>query len=111
MRGPLGATLVARDRCEFRVWAPFVDRVDLHLVAPAEGRVGMAKDADGYHSATVDGQEGESYFYTVNGTDRPDPASRLQPEGVHGPSEVVGQDFAWHDEAWRGVALEDLIMY
>ncbi|HKS23397.1 MAG TPA: malto-oligosyltrehalose trehalohydrolase [Thermoanaerobaculia bacterium] len=112
MRGPsLGATLVARDRCEFRVWAPFAGRVDLHLVAPGEGRVGMAKDAHGYHSATIDCEEGTRYFYTVNGTDRPDPASRLQPEGVHGPSEVVGNHFEWHDAGWRGVALEDLVMY
>jgi maltooligosyltrehalose trehalohydrolase len=111
MRGPLGATLVARDRCEFRVWAPFVDRIELHIVAPGEARVAMAKDANGYHSATVDCQEGSRYFYTVNGTDRPDPASRLQPEGVHGPSEVIGTDFAWHDQHWRGLALEDLVMY
>ena len=71
----------------------------------------MTKDARGYHSAAIDCGEGTRYFYVVNGTDRPDPASRLQPEGVHGPSEVVGRDFAWHDDGWRGVALEDLVMY
>jgi len=71
----------------------------------------MAKDARGYHSASVDCGEGMRYFYVVNGVDRPDPASRLQPEGVHGPSEVVGREFLWHDEHWRGVALEDLVLY
>jgi len=112
MSGPaLGAALVARDRCEFRVWAPFVERVELHVVAPEERRIAMAKDDRGYHAVPVDCAEGTRYFYTVNGTDRPDPASRLQPEGVHGPSEVVARDFAWHDGGWRGVALEDLVMY
>src|SRR5439155_23690118 len=43
--------------------------------------------------------------------DRPDPASRLQPHGVHGPSEVVARDFAWQDDGWRGVALEDFVVY
>jgi maltooligosyltrehalose trehalohydrolase len=107
----VGAKLVASDRCEFRVWAPFVDAVELHLVAPAERRVPMEKDARGYHSATVDCGEGTRYFFVVNGTDRPDPASRLQPEGVHGPSEVVGRAFAWHDEGWRGIAIEDFVGY
>ncbi len=71
----------------------------------------MTKDAGGYHSASIDCGEGTRYFYVVNGVDRPDPASRLQPEGVHGPSEVVGREFEWHDENWRGVALEDLVFY
>jgi maltooligosyltrehalose trehalohydrolase len=107
----LGANLVASDRCEFRVWAPSIDSVELHIVAPAERRVPMMKDERGYHNASIDCGEGTRYFFMVNGTDRPDPASRLQPEGVHGPSEVVGRAFAWHDDAWRGVGLEDLVVY
>jgi maltooligosyltrehalose trehalohydrolase len=108
---PLGATLVGPGRCEFRVWAPFAEGVELHVVAPAERRVAMAKGGWGYHEVTVDCGEGTRYFYVVNGTDRPDPASRLQPEGVHGPSEVVGREFAWHDGGWVGVRLEDLVVY
>ena len=93
------------------MWAPFVDAVELHVVAPSELRVEMAKDERGYHSVAIECGEGTRYFFVVNGTDRPDPASRLQPEGVHGPSEVVGRAFEWHDDAWRGIAIEDLVMY
>jgi maltooligosyltrehalose trehalohydrolase len=107
----LGANLLAPDRCELRVWAPLIDVVELHIVAPEERRVAMVKDARGYHAVTIECAEGARYFYVVNGTDRPDPASRLQPEGVHGPSEVVGRGFDWHDGEWRGVALEDFVVY
>src|SRR5204863_2134051 len=89
----------------------FAGDVELHVVAPAERRVAMAKGGRGYHELTVDCGEGTRYFYVVNGTDRPDPASRLQPEGVHGPSEVVGREFAWHDGGWVGVGIEDLVVY
>jgi maltooligosyltrehalose trehalohydrolase len=108
----LGATLLDADRCEFRVWAPQRERVELHLVAPRERRVPLKKDRGGYYSAVVDDcAEGTRYFYTLDGQDRPDPASRHQPEGVHGPSEVVGRDFDWNDAGWKGVALEDYVVY
>jgi maltooligosyltrehalose trehalohydrolase len=109
---PLGAQLDGK-RCEFRVWAPQCERVELHIVAPEERRVAMEKDRSDYHSATVDDcAEGTRYLYVLDGGDeRPDPASRLQPEGVHGPSEVVGRDFEWHDDGWTGVALEDYVVY
>jgi maltooligosyltrehalose trehalohydrolase len=45
------------------------------------------------------------------GGEFPDPASRYQPEGVHGPSEVVDPRFDWHDENWSGIPLEDYIIY
>jgi maltooligosyltrehalose trehalohydrolase len=107
----LGANLVGPERCEFRVWAPSIEDVELHIVAPSERRVPMTKDERGYHGADVECGEGTRYFYAVRGTDRPDPASRLQPEGVHGASEVVGRAFEWRDEAWRGVAIEELVVY
>jgi maltooligosyltrehalose trehalohydrolase len=113
---PFGISLGAHldgTRCEFRVWAPQRERVDLHIVAPAERRVPMTRDANGYYSVVVDDcAEGTRYLYVLDGGDeRPDPASRLQPEGVHGPSEVVGRDFEWHDGDWTGVALEDYVVY
>jgi len=108
---PLGANLIDANRCEFRVWAPRLDVVELHIVAPEERRLAMRKSENGYHDLTIDCGPGTRYFFTVNGTDRPDPASRLQPEGVHGPSEVVGPEFEWHDAGWRGVALEDFVVY
>ena len=108
----LGARLVDSNRTEFRVWAPELERVELHLVAPEERRVPMQKTSTGYHEAAVDCGEGTRYLYVLAGGDeRPDPASRFQPEGVHGPSEVVGEHFDWHDEGWSGVALEDYVVY
>jgi maltooligosyltrehalose trehalohydrolase len=81
-------------------------------VAPKEQRVTLTKTADGYHEAVVgDCPEGTRYFFTIGDTDRPDPASRHQPEGVHGPSEVVKRDYEWRDTKWTGLPLEDLVVY
>src|SRR4051812_17505565 len=99
---PLGANLIEADRCEFRVWAPEIDNVELHIVAPDERRIALTKNARGYHEATIDAGAGTRYFFSIDGNDRPDPASRLQPDGVHGPSEVVPREFEWHDAGWEG---------
>ncbi|HKR66787.1 MAG TPA: malto-oligosyltrehalose trehalohydrolase, partial [Thermoanaerobaculia bacterium] len=108
----LGARLLDNDRCEFRVWAPQRDRVTLHIVAPNERRVTLEKNANGYHEAIVDDcREGTRYLFDLGGTERPDPASRSQPDGVHKASEVIGSDFEWHDEGWTGIALEDYVLY
>jgi maltooligosyltrehalose trehalohydrolase len=110
---PLGAQVLYGNRCAFRVWAPLRERVELHILAPKERRVPMVKDANGYHEAVVENcGEGARYKFALDdGNEWPDPASRLQPEGVHGPSEVVGSDFVWHDEGWTGIALEDIVVY
>ncbi|HEX6177906.1 MAG TPA: malto-oligosyltrehalose trehalohydrolase, partial [Thermoanaerobaculia bacterium] len=108
----LGARLLDANRCEFRVWAPQRERIEVHIVAPNERRVPLHKNG-GYHEAVVeDCPEGTRYLYAIDGgNERPDPASRHQPDGVHGPSEVIGRDFEWHDGGWRGVALEDYVVY
>src|SRR3954468_9136267 len=110
-RPALGANLIETGRCEFRIWAPQIDLVELHIVAPDDRHVPLKKNVRGYHEAVVDAGAGTRYFFVINGTDRPDPASRLQPEGVHGPSEVVPREFEWHDGDWRGVPLEDYVVY
>jgi maltooligosyltrehalose trehalohydrolase len=107
----LGANLIESSRCEFRVWAPEIDAIELHIVAPDERRITLTKNARGYHEATIDAGAGTRYFFVVGGNDRPDPASRLQPDGVHGASEVVAREFEWHDAGWTGVALEDYVVY
>jgi maltooligosyltrehalose trehalohydrolase len=109
---PLGARLLANNRCEFRVWAPKRDAVELHILTPNVRRIEMKKNANGYHEAVVDDcPEGTRYLFAFGGNERPDPASRLQPDGVHQASAVVGSDFEWHDEGWKGIALEDLVVY
>jgi maltooligosyltrehalose trehalohydrolase len=108
----LGAHLIDASRCEFRVWAPAVDEVELHIVAPRDRRITLQQCDGGYHEAVVDNcPAGTRYFFVINENDRPDPASRLQPEGVHGPSEVVGKKFAWTDAAWKGIELADYVIY
>jgi len=108
----LGARLLDKSRCEFRVWAPSIDDVELHIVAPEDRRVRLKKNAAGYHEAIADRvKEGTRYFFVIGDRERPDPASRLQPESVHGPSEVVGREFKWSDANWKNIAFEDYVIY
>ncbi len=87
--------------------------MSVHIVAPDDSLVRMEEAGDGYYEATVQGIEpGARYFYRLdNQTERPDPASRFQPEGVHGPSEIVEPRFSWSDEAWHGRPLPEYIFY
>lgn len=110
----LGAVPLGPDRCEFIVWAPLRDRVQLHLVSPRDRLVPMERSERGYHRAIVEGvAPGARYLYRLGESlERPDPASRSQPEGVHGPSEVMDTaGFTWSDTSWFGVPLEKLIFY
>lgn len=104
---------MGNQRCLFRVWAPFATRVELHLVAPTERVAPMQPARNGYFENTIEDVEpGARYFYRLDGgRDLPDPASRFQPEGVHGPSEVVNPEFPWSGAEWAGRALEDYIFY
>ena len=66
----------------------------------------------GYFETEIDGIEpGTAYRYRLDGRELADPASRFQPEGVHGPSQVVAADFDWRDRGWRGLSLSDLVVY
>jgi maltooligosyltrehalose trehalohydrolase len=73
----------------------------------------MARDPDGYYRLTVpDVAPGTRYRYLLSGNkSRPDPASRFQPEGVHGPSEVVDPSFPWTDQAWINSPLAEYVFY
>jgi len=97
----------------FRVWAPWAGQVQVHFVAPIDRIIPLSKTERGYHQLTVDNVVPEClYFYKLGeGKERPDPASRSQPQGVHGPSEVIDSDFDWQDRAWRGIPLVDYVIY
>lgn len=73
----------------------------------------LTKNADGYHEGIVDDcPAGTRYVFNLGeDKERPDPASRLQPDGVHEPSEVVGPAFEWQDASWKGIPLADLVAY
>src|SRR3972149_713002 len=95
-------------RCEFTVWAPFQKEVALKIVSPQEKIIPMEKDSKGYWKITVgDTSDKTRYLYQLNdGKERPDTASHFQPEGVHGPSQVIDHDsFRWEDREWNGIPL------
>ncbi len=110
---PLGATYRAEGVCHFYVWAPKAKSVAVRLLDPEERLVKMEALKDGFYQAIIEGvQPGTRYFYRLDGErDRPDPASRFQPEGVHGPSQVIDPTFAWEDSCWSGIPLQHYIIY
>ncbi len=96
---------------QFRLWAPRLREV---RVAIGEQVIAMQPGNDGEFTASAEGlRAGADYFYLVDGERRlPDPVSRWQPDGVHGPSRVVDPAaFAWSDQKWRGIPLENYIIY
>jgi len=110
----VGAIYRGSGVCEFTVWAPHKSRISLRLVGGPSKIVDMKKDGLGYWKLTLDDvKPGTRYIYRLNGAvDRPDPASNLQPEGVHGPSQVVDHiSHRWCDGGWGGVPLKDMVIY
>ncbi|MDD2677204.1 MAG: malto-oligosyltrehalose trehalohydrolase [Methylacidiphilaceae bacterium] len=97
----------------FCVWAPYRSRCELSLVDPIQRIYPMEKDRAGYWTVTVpEAKPGWLYQYRLDGEkELPDPASRCQPRGVHGPSQVVDDSFAWTDQSWPGLALSDYVLY
>ncbi len=109
----LGSHFLGDRRCAFALWAPLLKQAAVRLVAPEERLIPMVRNERGYWHATVTGIDpGALYCYRWDGeTDRPDPASHSQPQGVHGPSRVVDHAFAWTDAGWRPPPLERWVMY
>jgi maltooligosyltrehalose trehalohydrolase len=111
----LGAVPLASGGVRFAVWAPRCARVAVHVVAPGPARIApLAPAGDGRFAGTLDGVgPGAHYFYRLDDhVDRPDPVSRSQPEGVHGPSAVVDPAaFPWTDGGWPGVPHRALRFY
>ncbi|MGA9592759.1 MAG: malto-oligosyltrehalose trehalohydrolase [Candidatus Acidiferrales bacterium] len=111
---PLGARQSAHGDCSFLVWAPVARRVDLQLEERVSSVAAMEQLDDGYfHLARPGVPAGTNYFYRLDGEKlRPDPASRFQPSGVHGPSQVLNaESFAWSDAGWKGTPLDDVVLY
>ena len=109
----VGTTRLPDGSWQFLVWAPNHRSVSLHL-SDTNDVVPMESLARGYHRAIVrDLRSGVRYFYRLDhGRDVPDPASRFQPEGVHGPSQLVDTDgFRWTDQSWKGRALQSSVFY
>lgn len=112
-RYPIGVEPVPGDRVLVRVWAPACRSVSL-LIGPEERAVALAAEGDGYFSATVEGVPvGSPYRFRLDGgTAFPDPASRFQPDGPEGPSQVVDPSaFPWTDDGWAGCTLRGQVIY
>ncbi len=95
------------EEARFRVWAPDASSVKIRLESPAPSReIPMMREFQGYHTQRIGGLEpGDRYHYLVDDQGPfPDPASRWQPEGVHGPSALVDPSrYLWNDESFTGV--------
>ncbi len=112
-RFPIGAE-VRPDGTHFRVWAPAPRNIELVLEGDHSGdRVALEKEADGYYSAFASGVgAGTRYKYRLDGALYPDPASRFQPEGPAGPSQVVDPGrYRWSSGQTRGIEMHGQIMY
>jgi maltooligosyltrehalose trehalohydrolase len=88
--------------------------VEVRLLSPRKRTVSLAREKYGYHCGVAEEvPPGALYLYRLDGEkERPDPASRFQPRGVHGPSQVVDRNsFSWDDADWEGLSLESYILY
>jgi maltooligosyltrehalose trehalohydrolase len=102
------------------VWAPHAQRVSVRISEP--GQMGSGSEwtapleprADGWYAADVpEARSGRDYGFLLNDEERllPDPRSRRQPFGVHGPSRFYDSSFAWRDAGWEGKALPESVLY
>lgn len=108
----MGATPIPRG-VRFKVWAPKPKRVEVELLETGE-RVALERgDGDVWSALVAQARPGTRYWYRLDGRlARPDPYSRSQPDGPHGPSAVVDPDaYRWRDENWRGQGIRGLVIY
>jgi maltooligosyltrehalose trehalohydrolase len=117
-RLPVGAEVQPGGGVHFRVWAPDWEQLELVLEdRDTAGRtecLPMTREPDGYFALHVpQAGAGTRYRFRLGGESLyPDPASRWQPEGPHGPSEVVDPGaYAWQDGGWNGVTLAGQVIY
>ncbi|HUX69522.1 MAG TPA: malto-oligosyltrehalose trehalohydrolase [Cellulomonadaceae bacterium] len=98
-----------------RVWAPSAETVELVLPGDSgtEARIRMSRSVGGWWVAETNLAHGTDYAFAVDGGDpRPDPRSRWQPQGVHGPSRALDVDrFAWTDGGWSGRDARGAVVY
>ena len=119
-RLPIGAELAPNGDAHFRVWAPKHRRIDVVFVDSKQstGILTLKRESRptvGYFSGLAHNvRPGTKYQYRIDGRARlfPDPASRFQPEGPHGPSQIVDpRSFAWSDRDWRGINIKGQVLY
>jgi malto-oligosyltrehalose trehalohydrolase len=109
---PFGADMRPDGMVRFRLWAPAQGQISLFIEGQA-GPMPITPLEDGWHELTVEATAGTRYrFMLPGGLLVPDPASRYQPEDVHGPSEVIDPHaYQWSDGGWRGRPWEESVIY
>src|SRR5579871_943798 len=111
-RFPVGAEVLPHGGVSFRVWAASRRKVE---VVPERGTaMELQPEGGGYFSGILAGaSHGDRYRFRLDSAGAfPDPASRFQPDGPHGPSQVVDPTrFAWSDSSWQGAAIEGQVLY
>jgi maltooligosyltrehalose trehalohydrolase len=110
-----GANLI-EGGVQFRVWAPRAEQLSVCIAGRGESVLAMERGPDDVFTGFAQGiSAGAEYSFALDSDRnrrRPDPVSRYQPHGVHGPSRVIDPDeFEWSDGAWRGLPLEELFIY
>ncbi|OJH34043.1 malto-oligosyltrehalose trehalohydrolase [Cystobacter ferrugineus] len=113
-RHPLGTHVLGKGQTRFRVWAPRRRRVDVCLQEAAGVRyLPLEPRPRGYFEGIHPVVPGSLYKYRLDGGECfPDPCSRFQPQGPHGPSQVVDPtSHAWKDMDWKGITLEGQVLY
>ncbi len=115
-----GAQIHPDGSCTFRVWAPQAGSVKIvfeHGRPPLELTRSAIPQDSGFFVATARpgaAPVGARYRIALDTSSQPlpDPASRFQPDGIHGASEIVDPaDFRFTDAGWRGLELRDLMFY
>lgn len=112
---PFGTELLPDGRVRFRLWAPAAEHVELCLGSgEVEATLRMAAEQEGWFGIITDKAAVQTrYRYRIDGDMRvPDPASRFQPDDVHGTSEVIDpRAYTWRDGGWRGRPWEEAVIY
>src|SRR6185295_720798 len=109
---PIGVEPIDSRTAHVRVWAPRVSCVQ--VVTGSGEHTPLNREDGGYFSGAVSASAGDRYRFKLDDDEKlyPDPASRFQPEGPHGPSEIIdARTFPWTDHAWEGPQLEGQIVY
>src|SRR5918999_113533 len=113
-RLPCGVEIQKNGQVHVRVWAPASRRLDVVDAGDHRRRWPLIVEGGGYHTALLpEGASLERYWFALDGERlRPDPCSRWQPEGPHGPSAIVDPAaFNWTDEGWRGISRDGQVLY
>ncbi len=111
---PFGAEVREDGSVRFRLWAPAAGSVSVELADRGAEALPMMAVADGWFELETDAAKnlGRYSFLIDNRIRVPDPASRFQPQDVHGPSQIIDpRTFDWSDDGWRGRPWHEAVIY